>query len=46
MYSPNQKANQPTICDLVPGHAYYNCIGYSLAETLVDLIEWLIGFRR
>jgi hypothetical protein len=46
MFSPNQNANQPTICDLVPGYAYYNGIGYSLAESLVNLIEWLLGLRR
>ncbi len=46
MYSPNQKPNQLTICDFVPGYAYYNGIGYGLAENLVNLIEWLLGLRR
>ena len=46
MINPNQKANQPTICDFVPGYAYYNGIGYGLAETLNNLIEWLLGLRR
>lgn len=46
MSSPSQKDNQPTICDFVPGYAYYNGIGHSLAETLVNLIEWLLGLRR
>jgi len=46
MFSSDEKANQPTICNIVPGYAYYNGIGYGLAETLVNLIDWLLGFRR
>jgi hypothetical protein len=46
MYRPNQKDNHPAICDFIPGYAYYNGMGYGLAETLLNLIEWLLGLRR
>lgn len=46
MFNQNQEANQPPICDFVPGYAYYEGIGYGLAENLVNLIEWLLELRR
>ncbi len=46
MFSYDEKVKQPTICNIVPGYAYYNSIGYGLAETLVNLIELLLGWRR
>jgi len=46
MFNRNQKANQPAICNIVPGYAYYNGIGYGLAESLLNLIEWLLELRR
>ena len=39
MFSQNQKANPPTICNLVPGFAFYEGIGGRLAEFLVDFFE-------
>jgi hypothetical protein len=46
MFSPKQNENQSTICDFVPGYVYYNEIGYGLAETLVNLVEWMLGWRK
>jgi hypothetical protein len=46
MFNSNQKTNQPTICNFVPGYAYYDGIGYRLAEHLTNLVEWMLGFRR
>jgi hypothetical protein len=39
MFSQNQKSNQPAICNLVPGFAFYEGIGGRLAEFLVDFFE-------
>lgn len=39
MFSQNQKAKQPAICNLVPGFAFYEGLGGSLAEYLVDFFE-------
>ena len=39
MFSQNQKANPPGICNLVPGFAFYEGIGGRLAEFLVDFFE-------
>ena len=39
MSSQNQKANPSTIGNLVPGFAFYEGIGGSLAELLVDFFE-------
>jgi hypothetical protein len=39
MFSQNQKSNQPSICNLVPGLAFYEGIGSLLAEFLVDFFE-------
>jgi len=46
MYNRDQKNNHSAICDNVPGFAYYDNIGYSLGEKLVDLFEWLLGFPK
>jgi len=46
MYNPEQKSRQPMICNFIPGYAYYEDIGYHLAETLVDLVEWLLRLRK
>lgn len=39
MFSQNQKASPPAICNLVPGFAFYEGIGGRLAEFLVDFFE-------
>ena len=39
MFSQNQKTSQHTICNLVPGFAFYEGIGGRLAEFLVDFFE-------
>jgi len=39
MFNQNQKASHPTICNLVPGFAFYDGIGSRLAELLVDFFE-------
>ena len=39
MFSQNQKANQPEICNLVPGFAFFEGIGGRMAEFLVDFFE-------
>ncbi len=39
MFNQNLKANQPAICNLVPGFAFYEGIGGRLAEFLVDFFE-------
>ncbi len=46
MFNPDQKDKQPMICNFVPGYAFYQDIGFRLAEALVDLVEWLLGWRR
>ena len=46
MFNEDFKNNHAPICDFVPGYAYYNDIGYGLAEVLVDIFEWLLDFRR
>ena len=35
-----------SICNFVPGFAYYSKMGTNLAEQLVNLIEWVIALRR
>ena len=42
MFIQNQKTNQPTICNLVPGFAFYEGIGGHLAEFLVDFFEAVV----
>ena len=39
MYDKNSQQDHPPICNLVPGYAFYNNMGSSLAENLVDLFE-------
>ncbi len=39
MFNQNQKDNQPAICNLVPGFAFYEGIGSRLAEFLVDFFD-------
>ena len=46
MFRPDPKDNYPAICNLVPGYGYYRDMGYGLAESFVNLIEWLFNFRR
>lgn len=46
MFSSRKIENPPTICNFIPGYAYYYVIGYGLAENLVNLIEWLLELRR
>ncbi len=46
MFNHDYKNDYAPICNFVPGYAFYSSIGYGLAENLVNLFEWLIGFRR
>jgi hypothetical protein len=39
MFIQNQKANQPGICNLLPGFAFYEGIGNRWAEFLVNFFE-------
>ena len=39
MYDKKSQRDDPPICNLVPGFAFYNNMGSSLAENLVDLFE-------
>ena len=43
MPKSNVGTNRSSLCDFVPGYAYYDGIGYSLAEKLADLFEFVIG---
>lgn len=46
MFNEKSNTDHAPICNFVPGYAYYNGIGYKMAEQLVNLIEWLLGLRR
>ncbi len=46
MFDENSKNNYAPICTFVPGYAFYSDIGSSLGEVLVNIFEWLLGFRR
>ena len=46
MYDENYKSNYPPICQMVPGYSYYSGIGTGLAGALVDLVEWMFGWRK
>jgi len=43
MFNQNQKANQPGICNFLPGFAFYEGIGNRLAEFLVNFFEAIAG---
>ena len=45
MYKQDSSTNYAPICNFVPGYAYYSGIGSSLAEQLVNLVEWIIALR-
>jgi len=46
MFKPEQKDQQPMICNFVPGYIYYQDTGFGLAKALVNLVEWMLGWRR
>ena len=46
MFDRNSKTHFAPICNFVPGYAFYNGLGYSLAGQLVNLVEWFIGLRK
>ena len=46
MFNEGSKNNHAPICNFVPGYAFYNDIGYGLAEVLVNIFERLLDFRR
>ena len=46
MFNPEQKNRQPMICNFIPGYAYYEDMSFRLAETLVNLVEWLLKQRK
>lgn len=46
MIYKDSTTDHPPVCHFVPGYAFYSGIGYSLAENLTNLIEWMIGFQR
>jgi hypothetical protein len=39
MFSQFRKTSQPTICNYMPGFAFYEGIGNRLAESLVNIFE-------
>ena len=43
MFNDNSYRKPPSICNFVPGYAFYSHIGNGLAETFVNLIELLIA---
>ncbi len=46
MFNQSSKNDYAPICTFVPGYAFYNDIGFSLGEVLVNIFEWLLSFRR
>ena len=46
MYNQKSNTGYTPICNFVPGYAFYSDMGYSLAGTLVNLVEWFLGLRR
>jgi hypothetical protein len=46
MIYKDSTTNHPSVCHFVPGYAYYSSMGYGMAESLVNIIEWLLGLRR
>ena len=46
MFNQSSEIDFAPICTFVPGYAFYNDIGSSLGEVLVNIFEWLLGFRR
>ena len=46
MFEPDEIEGQSMICDLVPGYAYYNGMGYEFAEIIVNLVEWMLDWRN
>ena len=43
MFDENEKTNQPTICNMIPGYSFYEGIGNALGELLVDFFEVIAG---
>lgn len=46
MFNPDYSKDHAPICNFVPAYAFYSGVGSALAENLVDLIEWILGFRK
>lgn len=46
MFYKDSTTNHPPVCQFVPGYAFYNSMGYGMAENLVNIFEWLLGLRR
>ena len=42
MHDKTSRPNQPPVCDLVPGFAFYSNIGSGLAENLANLFEAIV----
>jgi hypothetical protein len=46
MIYKDSKTSHPPVCNFLPGYPFYSSMGYGMAESLVNIIEWLLGLRR
>ena len=45
MFEDNSNKPHSPFCTFVPDYNFYSDIGYGMAETLVNLVEYLLGLR-